>query len=246
MKRVVVLSDLQIPYQDNKAVNNVIEFIADYKPDELWCVGDELDAPEPSRWNKGMAGEYAGTLQKGIDMTTEIISEFKKALGKKPFYMQRSNHTDRIDTYIRKNAPAFSSLKALEIEELLGYKKLGVTYLHQMHELLPGWVMAHGDEGVLNRVPGGTALSLAKRFGKSVVCGHTHRTGLQHDTVGMYGKTSTLWGLEVGHMMDMKQATYLKSGTANWQQGIGILVQDNRNKVIPYAVPIVNGEVCLP
>ncbi len=51
-KRVVVLSDLQIPYQDNKAVTATLDFIRDYKPDELWCVGDELDAPEPSRWNK--------------------------------------------------------------------------------------------------------------------------------------------------------------------------------------------------
>ena len=133
MKRVVVLSDLQIPYQDNKTVDAVIDFVKYYKPDELWCVGDELDAPEPSRWNKGMAGEYASTLQQGIDDTKEIVSRFKKALGRKPFYIQRSNHTDRIDTYIRKYAPAFSSLKSLEIEELLGYNFLGIIYLHNMH-----------------------------------------------------------------------------------------------------------------
>jgi len=245
MKRVVVLSDLQIPYHDSKTVDAVIDFVKYYKPDELWCVGDELDAPEPSRWNKGMAGEYAGTLQQGIDETKEIISRFKKAIGRKPFYMQRSNHTDRIDTYIRKYAPAFNSLKSLEIEELLGYNSIGVTYLHRMHELLPGWVMAHGDEGKLSQTPGSTALSLAKRLGKSVVCGHTHRVGLQHETVGFYGKTHTLFGLEIGHMMDMRQAEYLSAGTANWQQGIGILIEDNK-KVVPYAVPVVNGEVILP
>lgn len=245
-KRVVVLSDLQIPYHNSSVVSTVNEFIKYYKPDELWCVGDELDAPEPSRWNKGMAGEYAGTLQQGIDETQEIIANFKKSLGKnKPFYIQRSNHTDRIDTYIRKYAPAFNSLRSLEIEELLGYNSLGVTYLHKMHELLPGWVMAHGDEGKLSQTPGSTALALAKRLGKSVVCGHTHRVGLQHETVGFYGKTSTLFGLEVGHMMDMKQADYLTAGTANWQHGIGILVQSG-NKVTPYAVPIINGEIDLP
>lgn len=244
-KRVVVLSDLQIPYQNNSVVQATLNFIQDYKPDELWCVGDELDAPEPSRWNKGMAGEYAGTLQQGIDETKYIIGEFKKVLGKKPFYIQRSNHTDRIDTYIRKYAPAFNSLKSLEIEELLGYNSLGVTYLHKMHELIPGWVMAHGDEGKLSQTPGSTALSLAKRLGKSVVCGHTHRVGLQHETVGFYGKTSTLFGLEVGHMMDIKQADYLSAGTANWQHGLGILVQSG-NKTTPYAVPIINGEINLP
>jgi hypothetical protein len=61
----------------------------------------------------------------------------------------------------------------------------------------------------------------------------------------MYGKTNTLFGLEVGHMMDMKQADYLSAGTANWQHGIGILVQTN-TKVTPYAVPIIGGEITLP
>jgi UDP-2,3-diacylglucosamine pyrophosphatase LpxH len=245
-KRVVVLSDLQIPYHDKRSVQAAIDFVRYYKPDELWCVGDELDAPEPSRWNKGMAGEYANTLQEGIDKTNEIMSEFRSALGRnKKFYIQRSNHTDRIDTYMRKYAPAFSSLKSLEIETLLGYDKLGVTYLHRMHELLPGWVMAHGDEGALNRAPGATALNLAKSLGKSVVCGHTHRVGLQHETRGFYGNTHTLFGLEVGHMMDIKQASYLTSGNANWQQGIGILVEEN-NKITPYAVPIINGVINLP
>jgi hypothetical protein len=46
-------------------------------------------------------------------------------------------------------------------------------------------------------------------------------------------------------MMDIKQADYLSAGTANWQQGIGILIENNK-KVIPYAVPIINGEVHLP
>lgn len=244
MKRIVILSDLQIPYQDDKAVSAVLEFVRDYKPDELWCVGDELDAPEPSRWNKGMAGEYADTLQDGIDQTREIMASFKKALGNKPFIIQRSNHTDRIDTYMRKYAPAFSSLDSLKIEKLLGYDDLGITYLHKMKELIPGWVMGHGDEGALNRVPGGTAMGLAKKLGRSFVCGHTHRLGLQHETSGLYGKTKTLFGLEVGHMMDMKQAHYLSSG-ANWQQGFGILVQQG-NKVAPYTVPIINGEILAP
>lgn len=245
-KRAVILPDFQIPYQDNKAVEATIEFVKWYKPDELWCVGDELDAPEPSRWNKGMAGEYAGTLQDGIDMTHETMAAFRRALGpNKPFYMQRSNHTDRIENYIRKYAPAFDSLRGMKIETLLGYDELGITYLHKMTELMPGWVMAHGDEGRISSVPGSTALGLAKRLGKSVVCGHTHRVGLQHESVGMYGKTSTLYGLEVGHQMDMSQAHYLTAGTANWQQGLGILVQEGR-KVTPFAIPLINGEIVIP
>lgn len=227
-------------------MNTILSLIKAEKPDELWCVGDEIDAPEPSRWNKGMAGEYAPTLQDSIDETFNLMLDFRNALGrKKPFIIQRSNHTDRIQTYIRKYAPAFSSLDTLKIEELLGYSSLGITYLHKMRELLPGWVMAHGDEGSLSRTPGTTALGLAKKLGKSVVCGHTHRLGLQHETTGLNGRTHTLFGLEVGHLMDIKQASYLTSGIANWQQGIGMLIQTNK-QVIPYTIPIVNGVVRLP
>lgn len=209
-------------------------------------MGDELDAPEPSRWNKGYAEEYEETLQDSIDMTFEIMSDFRAALGRsKPFIIQRSNHTDRIEKYIRKYAPAFAPLRNLRIENLLGYSSLNITYLHKMKELLPGWVMAHGDEGRLSSVPGSTAMKLATRLNRSVVCGHTHRLGLQHDTSGLYGKNRTIFGLEVGHLMDIKQASYLMSGVANWQQGIGILMEKNR-KVVPYAVPIVNGDILLP
>ena len=246
MRRVVVLSDLQIPYHDPVALKKVLAFIKWYRPNELWCVGDELDAPEPSRWNKGMAGEYAPTLQDSIDQTYNIMADFRDALGRnKPFIIQRSNHTDRIQTYIRKYAPAFGSLESLKIEELLGYSSLGIQYLHRFKELLPGWVMAHGDEGRSVQVPGSTAMSLAKKLGKSVVCGHTHKLGLQHETTGLYGKNRTVYGLEVGHLMDMKQASYLTSGIANWQQGIGILVEKNR-KVTPYTVPLVDGDILLP
>jgi hypothetical protein len=209
-------------------------------------VGDELDAPEPSRWNKGMAGEYAPTLQDSIDLTYNIMADFRDALGRnKPFIIQRSNHTDRIQTYIRKYAPAFGSLDSLKIEELLGYDSLNIQYLHKFKELLPGWIMAHGDEGRSIQTPGSTAMNLARKLGKSVVCGHTHKLGVQHETTGLYGKNKTIYGLEVGNLMDIKQASYLSSGVANWQQGIGVIVQKDRN-VVPYAVPVVNGDILLP
>jgi predicted phosphodiesterase len=246
MRKILVLSDIQYPYQDPAAIKAVLSLIKHEKPHELWCVGDELDAPQPSRWNKGMAGEYENTLQDDIDGLHNLMLDFRNALGwRKPFIVQRSNHTDRIETYINKYAPALRNLRSTKVEKLIGYDELNIQYLHRFKELLPGWVMAHGDEGRAVQVPGSTALSLAKKLGKSVVCGHTHKLGLQHETTGLYGKNKTLFGLEVGHLMDIKQASYLTSGIANWQQGVGILIEHNR-KVTPYAVPIIDGDIRLP
>ena len=238
MKRVVVLSDIQAPYHDARLVTNVQKFVKDYKPDELYCVGDEADAPEPSRWVRGKAGEYAGTLQKGLDKTTEIMAGFREVLGDKPFHMMRSNHGDRIDHYIASNAPAFSSLRALDYETLLGYDKLDIKFHKKIWQFAPGWGMAHGDEGSLIRTAGGTALNLAKRTGLSIVCGHTHRLGIQHEHTAYNGKyTKQLFGVEVGNMMDLSQAGYLKFGGANWQQGF-VILYIRRGNVTPVTVPV--------
>lgn len=239
MQRFVFLSDIQAPSEDRQLVKEVQQFVKDYEPDQLFCVGDEADSPEPSRWNKGTAGEYSGTLQKGLDRTREIMKGFREAIGDKPFHVQRSNHGERIQHYVNRYAPALSSLRSLEYETLLGYDELDITYHNRIYKFAPGWAMAHGDEGNLIRTAGGTALSLAKRTGVSIVCGHTHRLGIQHEHTGLNGSLNgKLFGMEVGHMMDLKKASYLKSGSANWQAGFGILYVDG-SRVIPSVIPVV-------
>jgi predicted phosphodiesterase len=193
---LVVLSDIQVPYHDKRAVKNLIEFVRQFQPDGLLCVGDELDSPQPSRWTKGMAGEYEMTLQRDIDLCHDIMADFRSALGDKPFTIQRSNHGDRVETYVKRYAPALRSLRGLRIDDLLGYGDLGITYSRRPVEVAPGWLMMHGDEGGLVRSPGGTALGLARKTGKSVICGHTHRLGIQPESTGVNGQAKTIVGFE--------------------------------------------------
>lgn len=239
----LVISDMQIPDHDAKAVQSVYRFIEWLRPDGLLVVGDELDSPEPSRWNKGYAGEYAGTLQKGIDICHEVLSGFRTALGDGPFHLMRSNHGERVRTYIARYAPALAPLRALDYATLLGFEDLSITYHQRPFEFAPGWVLAHGDEGNLIQTAGGTALGLAKRWGKSVVAGHTHRAGLQHAHLSLNGKTTQhLFGMEVGHLMDVRKANYLKAGSANWQQAIAVIDVDGKH-VQPTLIPMFNSIV---
>lgn len=240
-KRIVVLSDMQIPYHDKELVNKVINFVHDYQPDVLACVGDEADSPEPSRWTKGLAGEYAGTLQKGLDETHNVLSLFRAAVGDVPFIIHRSNHGDRIRNYIDKYAPALGSLRDLEYESLLGFDQLGIKQTRQPYPIAPGWLMVHGDEGGSSRIAGGTAMALARKFGKSVVAGHTHKQAVIHEHTSYSGATNQYrFGFEVGHMMDMRQADYLKAGDANWQSGFGLLTVSN-GKTFATPVPSLKG-----
>lgn len=228
-RTTVILPDTQIPYHDKRYISALQRFVEDYQPDALAHVGDGLDAPEPSRWNKGRAGEYAPTLQKSLDDFFMVLSGFRDALGDKPFHFKMGNHDERIETYVKQYAPALDSLEALKFEELAGLNVLEIETHRGLFDIAPGWVVAHGHEANLNRVPGSTAMGLARKIGKSVVTGHTHRVGLQHETTGYNAKVRTIFGMEVGHAMAIKDAAYLKYGGANWLQGFGILHTDGRN-----------------
>ena len=41
--KIVIVSDLQVPFHSPKMVKNLATFIRKFKPDEVLCVGDEMD-----------------------------------------------------------------------------------------------------------------------------------------------------------------------------------------------------------
>jgi hypothetical protein len=220
---IVIAPDLQVPLHARKHVDNFIDFLNDYQPSMLVNVGDDADFTEVGQWVRGLAREYAPTLQRNVDATRDIHTRMREAIGDVPYHVSRSNHGDRMRRYIAAHAPALSTLRSLDLNVLLGYTDLGIEYHKQPFDIAPGWLCAHGDEGTMSRIPGKTALGLAEKFGKSVVCGHTHKAAIVPSTRGFNGTTVNTFGLEVGHMMDVKKATYMKAGHANWQTAFGIL-----------------------
>jgi len=230
VRTIVAVSDMQVPYQHKRAVSALTKFVKAWKPDDVICVGDEIDMPQISRWNKGTAGEYAGQLHKHRDQTVRLLEQLKVT------NVMRSNHSDRLASYLHQYAPGLADEPELQLTRYMRYDDLGITFHTRMWEFAPGWLLAHGDEGGLSSEPGKTALRLAQRTGKSVCCGHTHRAGIQPYTEAYSGKvTRTIYGMEVGCLMELSQAAYLKSGGANWQLAFGIYYVDGK-KVSPHLV----------
>lgn len=242
-KRICVVSDLQVPYHSRKAVKAVIRFITEWQPDEVVLIGDCLDFPQPSRWNKDSRGEFEGSIYEDVDYFKKNVFEPIRAGYDGPIGMHEGNHDLRPRQYLEKYAPALAGSGAFDIENLLGFDEFGIDMLPVFNEIAPGWVSTHGHMGKISisRIAGATALNAAKKFGKSVVMGHTHRLGIISETTGYGGNVShILTGMEVGNLMDMKLASYLQLSTANWQQGFGILTVDGQH-VKAETVPITRG-----
>lgn len=226
--RILVLSDLQIPLHHVQAVKNVAKLIRREKFDMVLNVGDELDFESQSRWAKGTKTEWEGRLDEERSIAQDILWELGPAYGIET-HISRSNHTDRLYHTLLRGAPSLIGLPELEYEKFMQFDELKIKFHKKPFEFHPGMVLVHGDEGSLNRNAGLTALGLARKFGKSVVCGHTHRLGYSAETRGLGGNYDTIWGLEAGNLMDKKKAGYLKAGAGNWQMGIAILDIKGKN-----------------
>jgi len=221
---------LQYPYIKKSYVEALLNYVNYVKPDKLLCVGDELDCQTISTYARGTALEFEGSLQKNIIGLKGLLKEFRSAIGRsKPFIMQRSNHTARIEKYVQKFSPAMAVLDCIKIENLLGYndKEINITYNRSLKEFTKGWLLAHGDESRLFSMAGATALNLAVKTNKSVICSHTHRQGIMRQSYGFGGKQTTLTGVEVGHLCDIKKMSYLKENIANWSAGFAVVYEQD-------------------
>ncbi|OBJ40272.1 hypothetical protein A5630_25310 [Mycolicibacterium mucogenicum] len=243
-KRIIVISDTQIIYHDRRALAGVIRCIGELQPDEVIHIGDVIDLPQPARWSKGTRAEFEGSVLEDSMAAQKALLEPLREVYDGPIGIHEGNHDLRARAYLEKYAPALAESSSMfNVEKLLDFEKFDVTLLPSFYEFAPDWVSTHGHVGgiSLSRIAGNTALGAARKFNKSVVMGHTHRLGVLSETHGYGGKiTKQLTGLEVGHLMDMKLAQYLKQSTANWQQGFGVLTIEGKH-VKPEPIPITKG-----
>jgi len=134
MKRIVIVSDLQVPYHDEVAVKNLAKFIQTFKPDQVVTIGDEIDLPQISKWEEGRMGSYAQTLDDDRNLAVETLWE----LGVTDCI--RSNHTDRLYNIIMSKVPAFAALPELRFEKFMKFDELGITFHKTPMNIAPNWM----------------------------------------------------------------------------------------------------------
>ena len=222
MKKIVILSDLQVPFEDVHVVQNVVRFLKTFKPDQTVTIGDEIDFQTISKWSEGTPLAYEQTLAADRDRCVDLLWE----LGVTDCI--RSNHTDRLYHTIMKKVPSFLSLPELRFEKFMKFDELGITFHKTPLTVAPNWVAVHGDHTPIKPQGGLSALEAARRHGKNIISGHSQGRAFELYR-GFWGRLGrVLHGVEVGNLMDFKQASYTK-GTANWQQAFAIMYIKGKN-----------------
>jgi len=245
IKRIVILSDLQVPFEDVHVTRNIAKFLKTFKPDQTVTIGDEIDFQTISKWSDGTPGAYEQTLGDDRDRCVELLWE----LGVTDCI--RSNHTDRLYNIIMKKIPSFLSLPELRFEKFMKFDELGITFWKKPMPLAPNWVAVHGDHSPIKSQGGLSAMEAARRNGKNVISGHTHRAGRTSFSEASGGRLGrVLHGVEVGNLMDFSKALYGGStGSFNWQQAFAIMYIHGKNVQVDLiyieknGTFIVNGKV---
>ena len=62
IKKIVILSDLQVPFEDVHVTRNIAKFLQTFKPDQTVTIGDEIDFQTISKWSDGTPLAYEQTL----------------------------------------------------------------------------------------------------------------------------------------------------------------------------------------
>ncbi|MFD7336643.1 metallophosphoesterase [Streptomyces violascens] len=224
VKEIVIVSDVQYPLHDARAVRNLWTYIQERQPAEVLIIGDFMDYAAPSRWSKDTRAEFENDVFRESEGGKALLADLREGYAG-PIKFVEGNHDSRPRDYLRKYAPALTATRAFDVEVLLGFDELDIELLAPFSEIAPGWVAMHGHElKGLNQIPGRTAAAKVKKLDRSVVMGHTHKNAVSPETVGVGRSRRILFGFEVGHLMDESKAQYLSGGVANWQKGWGQLL----------------------
>lgn len=182
MSRVLVIPDMQIPFQHKRALDFLQRTQDEYKCDDVICVGDEWDLAALSKYPKDPNGMSAGDeLSRARKATKPFGTAFPK------LRICESNHRQRL--YKR----AFEAgIPEEYLADTHSYMQVPKTWKWAFQWTQDGIVYEHGDRG--------KPVALVDANGASTVFGH------HHTEAGVWFVTrqgSSRFALNVGCLIDL-------------------------------------------
>tara|TARA_Y100000114_G_scaffold124573_1_gene120411 strand:- start:47 stop:826 length:780 start_codon:yes stop_codon:yes gene_type:complete len=214
-RRVLFLSDIHIPFHDNKAIAAAIDFGLKERVTDVWLNGDILDFYSLSSFEKDpRERRFVDELEMAKSFVDAVATAFPDA----NIWAKMGNHENRFDRYLAARAPELLGVPSFSLDRVLSDAGLSVNYVEDWRIARFGKLfVVHGHE--VGRGSGGQhpARWLHLRTQHSSVCGHFHRTS-EFTTKDINGKISTSWS--VGCLCDLSP-DYLQHN--QWNHGFGFV-----------------------
>lgn len=235
-RRVLILSDLHIPYHDVEAINVALDYAYKEGIDGIYLNGDVIDFARISRWKKDPS---APTAKVEIDMVYEFLYGLKGF--DIPIYYKMGNHEDRWNDYLLQNAPELHDLDAFQMKSVLGLDELDIELIDSKTRAHFGKLLViHGHEfGESFFSPVNPARGLFLKAKTSVLAGHNHQTSTHHENDLNGHPTATF---SVGCLCDLSP-DYRPYAFTKWNVGFAIVEIEEDGFFTVHNKRIMNGRV---
>lgn len=236
--KYLVLSDLHVPYHDERAIEAALKAGKDAGCKNLVLNGDFLDFYKLSRWDQNpKARNPDSELKTGAEVLQYLSDSFPKQ-GIRVFKV--GNHEARYHSYLYQRAPALVGIEPFELENVLPLKKDSWQFVESKQEYSLGKLpMLHGHElprGLTDPVNIGRGVYL--RVAGTAMVGHWHRTSTHVETTGLGLRLVPCYS--IGCLCDLKP----EYATINrWNHGFAIVTVGERGKYQVENMIIHDGEV---
>jgi predicted phosphodiesterase len=187
---ILILSDIHLPYQDNKALDLAINYGIENKVNAVYLNGDTLDFYMASRFLKNpRLRDLAGELEMGREFLKLLQETFNC-----PIYFKIGNHEVRWEHFLMIKAPELLGIDDFKLEQLLRFREFGVTLIKDKQMALAGKLpILHGHEWHGGFAPPvNPARGLFLKAKESAIVGHHHRTS-EHTEKTLSGDVVTTW-----------------------------------------------------
>jgi len=232
IKRTIVFADMQIgferniqtgelnPFQDRRAIDNLLQTIYDEKPHEILTLGDNLDVTEASKYVK--KPEFYFTFQPAIKELGYLMAKIRKLSPTSKIVYLNGNHEIRLDRFINENMLWAYQLKAynspnemLSIDTLLDFKSSNIHFIKEY----PG-----GEYYINNNLKGmhGEFVNLKKEMDEtrvSFIMAHIHKIHKLTKTVDDRKGPLTMMGTSIGCLCKIDGTVPGVRKKPNWQNG---------------------------
>jgi predicted phosphodiesterase len=231
---VVFGSDFHFPYQDDSVIESFLSLVKELQPDRVVLNGDVADFFQLSRFN--ISGDRIELLQEEIDQANDFRQAVRVNAPDAVIDETEGNHDNRVTTYVRKNAQALKSLRALRPEALFRYGELEINWHPGSGFLLrPSFLVKHGS--FVRQEAGASAKAEFMAAGISGISGHTHRLAPYKKS----GYTPRVWW-EQGCLCRLDPDYVI--GKPNWEQGIMVgEFSTKTDSFYLHAIPFLDGKL---
>jgi len=214
-KRLLVLSDIHIPYHNIESLTCAFDYGKNEKPDAILLNGDTLDFFGLSRFSKD---PKARSFAHELNTFKEFMDVIKKTFDAK-IYFKIGNHEERYFHFLWMKAHEIVGVEEFELENIIKSRAEGIEIIKDKRIMKAGDLnIIHGHEfGGSVFSPVNIARGLFLKGKVSAMQGHNHQTS-EHTESNMNGDITTTWSL--GCLCEL-HPSYLPIN--RWNRGFAIV-----------------------